>query len=166
MIRFTENSLTARNFMLTRNFQQFSLKTRGETLNSPIEAYFTSFHLGTLASIAILDSLAMDGTMDGQIVFSDLMNKPAFVGNLNITDFRFSNDTIGNVKIEANNSSGGNIRADVEVTGKGNAINIAGNYYMQPVNGDEFNFDVAIKNSISPLSRVLLPAPSATPAGM
>jgi translocation and assembly module TamB len=145
MIRFTENSLTARNFMLTRNFQQFSLKTRGETLNSPIEAYFTSFHLGTLASIAILDSLAMDGTMDGQIVFSDLMNKPAFVGNLNITDFRFSNDTIGNVKIEANNSSGGNIRADVEVTGKGNAINIAGNYYMQPVNGDEFNFDVAIK---------------------
>jgi translocation and assembly module TamB len=145
MIRITQTSLQVREFMLNRNFQQFSLKTRGDSYNSPIEAAFTSFHLGTLASMAIPDSLAMDGTLDGQIVFSDLMNKPGFVGNLNITDFRFRNDTVGNVKIQANNSTAGNIRADIDITGKGNDVTLAGNYYMQPVNGNEFSFDVNIK---------------------
>ena len=144
-ISISANSIQAREFMLNRNFQQFSLKTRGTSLNSPIEAYFTSFHLATLAAMAIPDSLGMDGTMDGEIVFSDLMNKPAFVGDLNITDLRFKKDTLGNVKIKANNSTAGNIRADIDITGKGNDITLAGNYHMQSVNGNDFNFDMNIK---------------------
>jgi translocation and assembly module TamB len=145
LIRITENSINAREFMLNRNFQQFSLKTRGDSYNAPIEAYFTSFHLATLAAMAVPDSLAMDGTLDGQIVFNDIMNKPAFVGDLKITDFRFRNDTLGNVNIKANNSTEGNIRADIDISGKGNDVSIAGNYYMQPQNGNEFNFDINLK---------------------
>jgi translocation and assembly module TamB len=144
-VRFSSASITARDFMLNRNFQQFSLKTRGNTLNSPIEAYFTSFHLSTLAAMAIPDSLAMDGTLDGEIVFSDLVNKPGFVGDLKISDFRFRTDTIGNVLIKANNSTAGTIRADIDISGKGNDVTIAGNYYMQPQNGNEFNFDINLK---------------------
>ena len=144
-IRIGANSLQATNFMLNRNFQQFSLKTRGTEYNAPLEAYFSSFHLSTLAGFALSDSLDMNGTLDGEIVFSDIMNRPGFVGDLLITDLRFRNDTIGNVAIKADNAAGGNIHGDVEVSGKGNDITISGDYFMKTTGGNDFDLAMNIK---------------------
>jgi Uncharacterized protein conserved in bacteria len=144
-IRVGDNMLQATNFMLNRNFQQFSLKTRGTTYNAPLEAYFSSFHLSTLTGFALSDSLDMNGTLDGQVLFSNVMTRPAFTGDLLITDLRFRNDTIGNVTIKASNSESGNIHGDIAVSGKGNDITISGDYFRQTTGGNDFDLAMNIR---------------------
>lgn len=143
-IRIGKDDLRVTNFILNRNFQQLSLKTRGEQPNSPLEAYFTSFSVATVAAFATPDSLNVDGTLDGQVTFRDVLKKPAFAGDLTITNLKFKQDTVGNVLIKANNSTAGSIQANVTVTGRGNHVEMNGHYYTQPVSGNDFNFDLSI----------------------
>jgi hypothetical protein len=143
-IHLGKDDLRITNFMLNRNFQQFSLKTRGTGLNSPAEASFTSFHIATLAAFVTPDSLDINGTLDGQIMLRDLLKQPVFVGDLVVNNLSFKKDTLGNVAIKANNTTPDVIQANLELTGRGNHATVNGNYYMKRVNGNDFNFKVVL----------------------
>jgi translocation and assembly module TamB len=143
-IRISKNDLRVTNFMLNRQFQQFSLKTKGEDRNSPLEAYFTSFQVSTLAAFVTPDSLDVNGTLDGQVLLRDVMTSPLFSGNLTINNLEFKKDTVGNVSIKANNNTAGIIQTDVTITGRGNHVTLNGDYFIKPVNGNDFNFKLSI----------------------
>lgn len=143
-IHLGKNDLRITDFMLNRNFQQFSLKTRGTDLNSPAEASFTSFHVSTLAAFVTPDSLGVDGTLDGQIMLRNLMKQPVFVGDLVINNLNFKKDTLGNVAIKANNTTPDIIQANIVLTGRGNHATVNGNYYMKRVDGNDFNFKILL----------------------
>jgi translocation and assembly module TamB len=144
IIHLTNNDLRITNFMLSRNFQQFSLKSRGNMLNAPAEASFTSFRISTLAAFVTSDSLAVDGTLDGQILLHNLMKQPLFSGDLTINNLNFKRDTVGNIAVKAKNTSPDIINANIVLTGRGNHVTVDGDFYLKPVNGNEFKFNIAL----------------------
>jgi translocation and assembly module TamB len=143
-IHITSNDLRVNNFMLNRNFQQFSLKSRGNMLNAPAEASFTSFQISTLAAFATSDSLAVDGTIDGQILLHNLTTQPLFSGDLTINNLNFKHDTVGNIAVKANNTTPNIINADIVLTGRGNHATLNGDFYLKPVNGNDFKFKLSL----------------------
>ena len=143
-IHYGNNDLRITDFMLNRNFQQISIKSRGEGLNAPVEASFVSFHIATLAAFVTPDSLGVDGTLDGQVMLHDLMKQPAFVGDLVVNNLNFNKDTLGNVAIKANNNNPDVIDADILLNGRGNHATVKGNYYLKPVNGNDFDFKISL----------------------
>ena len=143
-IHITSNDLRVNNFMLNRNFQQFSLKSRGNMLNAPAEASFTSFQISTLAAFATSDSLAVDGTLDGQILLHNLTTQPMFSGDLLVSNLNFKRDTVGNIKVKAKNTTPDIINADIVLTGRGNHATLNGDFYLKPVNGNDFKFKLSL----------------------
>ena len=144
LIHLGKDDIRITDFMLNRHFQQISIKSRGEGLNAPAEASFTSFKISTLAAFVTPDSLGIDGTLDGQITLRDLMKQPIFSGDLVINDLNFRKDTLGKLAIKANNTNPDIINADLLLTGHGNHATIKGNYYTKRVNGNDFDFDISI----------------------
>jgi translocation and assembly module TamB len=144
VIHIGNNDIRLTNFMLNHNFQQVSLKTRGNMLNAPAEASFTSFQISTLAAFVTPDSLGVDGTLDGQILLYNLAKQPLFSGDVTISNLNFKGDTVGNVIVKAKNTTPDIINADILLTGRGNHATVKGDFYLKPVNGNDFQFKLAL----------------------
>jgi hypothetical protein len=144
VIRLANNDLRVTNFMLNHNFQQFSLKSKGNMLNAPAEASFTSFQISTLAAFVTSDSLGVDGTLDGDIVLYNLTTQPLFSGDVTISNLNFKRDTVGNVIVKAKNATPDIINANIELTGRGNHATVNGDFYLKPVNGNDFKFKLVL----------------------
>lgn len=144
VVHIAANDLRVTNFMLSHNFQQFSLKSRGNMLNAPAEASFTSFQISTLAAFVTNDTLAVDGTLDGEILLHNLTAQPMFSGDLKINNLNFKRDTVGNIAVKARNTTPDIINADVVLTGHGNHASVNGDFYLKPVNGNDFNFKLSL----------------------
>ena len=63
---------------------------------------------------------------------SDFQKSPVFTSALNIGDFNFKGDTVGNIAIKVNNQTQNAFAADVSITGKGNQVDMKGLYYTSP----------------------------------
>ncbi len=144
VVHITNNDLRVNNFMLNHNFQQFSLKSRGNILNAPVEASFTSFQISTLAAFVTSDTLAVDGTLDGEILLHNLTSKPLFSGDVTINNLNFKRDTVGNIIVKAKNTTPEIINANIELTGRGNHATVNGDFYLTPQNGNDFRFKLAV----------------------
>ncbi|HEX6430715.1 MAG TPA: translocation/assembly module TamB domain-containing protein [Niastella sp.] len=144
VIHIGNNDIRITNFMLNHNFQQISLKSRGNMLNAPAEASFTSFQISTLAAFVTSDSMAVDGTLDGQILLHNLTTQPLFSGDVTISNLNFKGDTVGNIIVKAKNTTPDIINADILLTGRGNHATVNGDFYLKPVNGNDFKFKLAL----------------------
>lgn len=144
VIHIGNNDIRLTNFMLNHNFQQFSLKSKGNMLNAPAEASFTSFQISTLAAFVTSDSMDVDGTLDGQILLYNLTTQPLFSGDMTISNLNFQRDTVGNIIVKAKNTTPDIINADIVLTGRGNHATVNGDFYLKPVNGNDFKFKLAL----------------------
>ncbi|MBO9199289.1 MULTISPECIES: translocation/assembly module TamB domain-containing protein [Niastella] len=143
-VHIGKNDIRMTNFILNHFFQQFSLKSRGNVLNAPVEASFTSFQISTLAAFVTSDSMDIDGTLDGKILLHDITSKLMFSGDVTINNLNFKKDTVGNIIIKAKNTTPDIINADVALTGRGNHATVNGDFYLKPVNGNDFQFKVSL----------------------
>jgi hypothetical protein len=81
--------------------------------------------------------------LNGRITFNKLTNEPVFTGELTISDFSLKGDTVGNVNIAVNNRVANTYAADIKLTGRGNDVRMAGNYYLKEGQSN-FDFDLDI----------------------
>lgn len=65
-----------------------------------------------------------------------------FTTALNINDFSFKGDTVGNIALNVNNQTANAYTAKMSITGKGNQVDLQGVYYTSPES--KFNLDLNI----------------------
>lgn len=143
-IAIKKEGLNVYNFLLSRNAQQLSVNSQSATPYAPLDAAFTNFRLATLTGFVQPDSTLVDGLLNGKITFTDLNTEPVFAGDLTIQDMSIKNDTAGNVRILVDNKTANAYAVDMTLDGRGNDLKLKGNYYVQLVNGNSFDFDLAI----------------------
>ena len=145
VIRFGNNVLNATNFDLSSANQHLIINSVGSAPNSPLQVTFNSFQLATLTAFVQTDSLLADGTLNGNVEVRNVMQQPAFVADLNINNLALKRDTVGDVNIKVNNNTPDVYAANVTVTGRGNDVNLTGNYFMKPGNASTMDFNLAIR---------------------
>lgn len=145
-IEFGPKGILASNFNLSRNGQTMSVNSNPQQSNAPLSVDFTNFKIGTLTAIAEQDSLLADGTINGNVVVDNLESSPVFVGDLTVKDFTFRADTVGDISLRVNNLEANTYAANVNITGKGNDIVFAGEYFVRPENKSSFDFDLDVHN--------------------
>jgi hypothetical protein len=145
-LQFGTKGILARDFTITNNGQILSVNSNPQTLNSPINVKFTNFHIEDLAKIARQDSLLVGGTLNGDATVSDFQKSPKFTANMNLSDFSFRQDTLGNVAIKVNNQTENAYAANVSITGKGNEVNLDGVYTTAPQSGFDMTLNIVKLN--------------------
>jgi len=131
-LQFGSKGIMARDFGLTNANQVLSINSDTQTFNAPITVSFKNFKIETITKAVKQDSLQVGGVIDGDAHISNFQASPVFTAALNVKDFNFKGDTVGNISAKVNNQTANAYAADVTISGKGNQANLTGLYYTQP----------------------------------
>ncbi len=141
-LQFGNKGIMAKNFTITNSNQVLSINSTTQQMNAPINVDFKNFHIETLTRAAKQDSLQVGGVINGNAQISNFQKSLVFNSALNISDFSFKGDTVGNIALKVNNQTANAYAATVNITGKGNQVDMNGIYYTSPQNS--FNLDLNI----------------------
>jgi len=145
-LQFGAKGIMAKNFTITNAGQTLSINSTSQQMNAPIDVDFKNFHIETLTRVARQDSLQIGGVINGRAEISNFEKSPVFTSALNIGDFNFKGDTVGNIALKVNNQTQYAYAADVSITGKGNQVNMKGLYNTGPQSRFDLNLDMVRLN--------------------
>ncbi|MBE9584368.1 translocation/assembly module TamB domain-containing protein [Mucilaginibacter sp. JRF] len=131
-LSFGNKGILAHNFTITNTNQVLSVNSNPQQPNSPIDVQFRNFKIETLTKMAQQDSLQVGGTINGDANISNFQASPVFTAAINVNDFNFKGDTVGNIALKVDNQTANAYAANVSITGKGNQVNLSGLYYTAP----------------------------------
>ncbi|MEP7257698.1 MAG: translocation/assembly module TamB domain-containing protein [Flavitalea sp.] len=145
ILKLHKGDIHVSDFILGKGAQQISVKSRTTEVNAPIDLEFNNFRIGTITAFANQDSLLADGTINGKVSLNDLTGQPNFNSDLTITDLMIKTDTVGNIELKVGNTTKNVFTAHAAITGKGNDVELKGNYYLKPDNQSIFDLAVDIR---------------------
>jgi len=145
-LEFGSKGLLAKDFSISNGGQVLSVNSDSQTMNAPMTVNFKSFKIETLTRAAEQDSLQVGGVIDGNVHLSNLQKAMTFTADLNIRDFNFKEDTVGNIALKVNNQTADAYAADVSITGKGNQVNMKGLYYTNPAGKLDLDLNIISLN--------------------
>lgn len=145
-LQFGSQGILASNFSLSQSGQSLTINSNPQQPDAPLRVDFGNFRIKTLTAIAEKDSVLADGTLNGNVILSNLNTSPVFISDLLVKDFTFRADTVGDISLNVNNREANTYAADVRISGKGNDILLAGDYFVRPGNNSSFDFDLDIRN--------------------
>jgi hypothetical protein len=145
-LEYGSKGILAKDFSITNSNQVLSINSDTQEFNAPITVDFKNFHIETLTRAAKQDSLQVGGTINGNAHISDLQKAMQFTTALDIHDFNFKGDTVGNIAIKVNNQTQNAFAADVSINGKGNQVNLTGLYYTTPASTFDLNLNIVSLN--------------------
>lgn len=145
-LQFGGKGILARDFSISNAGQTLSIASNTPEFNSPITVGFTNFKIETITKMAQQDSLLVGGTINGKAEISNLQKSPQFTAAMDIGNFNFKGDTVGNIGIKVNNQTENAFAADVNITGKGNQVTLKGLYYTAPESKIDMNLNIVTLN--------------------
>ena len=117
------------NFSISQNGQSITVNSTEQTPNAPIKVDFNNFQIATITKIAHQDSIAVEGSINGNAVVSNIMKSPLFTSDLQVNNVIYKRDTIGNLSLKVNNEEANTYAADISLEGNNTDVKINGKYY-------------------------------------
>ncbi|MFA6087660.1 translocation/assembly module TamB domain-containing protein [Mucilaginibacter sp.] len=145
-LMFGNKGILARNFSITNSNQVLSANTNSGEFNSPITIDFKNFRIEALTKMAKQDSLLVGGIINGNAEISNFQKSPVFTAAINVSDFNFKGDTLGNIALKVNNQTANTYAAQMNITGKGNQVDLNGVYYTVPDSRFDLNLNIVNLN--------------------
>lgn len=129
VVRFGSAGIYANNFELKNNNSSIKIQSQSEAANAPVDITLKDFEIATLTSAVAKDTLLAGGRINGNVLLKDVTKTMTFTADLNIDEFTFKQDTVGNIAVKVDNNVTNTLNADVVITGgEGNQVNLNGIY--------------------------------------
>ncbi len=147
LIRFNSNNgdINISNFILGKDAQQLSIQSTSTAVNSPLQANFGNFRIGTITGFLKQDTLLADGSINGQVVLSNITQQPTFTSDITITNLSVLKDTVGNLALKVDNTTPDVFTATGTLSGHGNDIALNGQYLLKPDNQSTYDLVLDIR---------------------
>lgn len=140
-ILIADQGMIISNFVLSQGDQRLDIRSEPNGFNNPIKVEFSDFQIQAISGIISRDSAFIGGTVNGNALVKNYMENPEFSADLDVQNFSFKTDTLGNISLNVRNESATSLFAEVEITNKGNQLNLEGRYYIEN-QGVDLNLDL------------------------
>lgn len=140
-IRFGKQGISASNFELSNSGSSIKIQSQNSKENAPLAIDFKDFKIETISSMVEKSDLQINGNINGSALVKNLSQSPIFTADLDITNFAFKKDTLGDIKIQIDNAVANSLNAAIAITGQGNQVDLTGAYKIDSGN---LNFDLLI----------------------
>lgn len=145
-IVFDSNGFYISDLSMTYKDQSISVNSANPQINAPLSIRINNFSLANITSVFSKDTLLADGTLNATADISFLNNgSPQVNVQANINDLKAFNYPMGNLTAEVHNSDANTFAAKLGLSGQGNRLDLTGNYYLEPVDSNNFNFDLNVQ---------------------
>ncbi|HEU0136555.1 MAG TPA: translocation/assembly module TamB domain-containing protein, partial [Flavobacterium sp.] len=142
IIRLGKGGIYANEFELAHEGSSITLQSQSTSPSAPLNVEFSDFDIETITGMVQKEGeegISIGGKINGTTEIRNLNTKPVFVADLNIENFTFRKDTVGNIAIDVHNRTANTYTAKVEITGQGNQVNLDGFY-----RADNSSFDLTL----------------------
>jgi len=130
-IQYSKQGILVTNFAISNNEAKITANSKEKILNSPVDVRIENFNIKDITSILNNDTLLAAGFINGAFTISDFNKKiPGFTGNLDVTQFQFMQQPVGDIKLTGNKTDDNTINATLSLTGNGNNVNVKADYYL------------------------------------
>jgi hypothetical protein len=140
-IRISDKGINASNFDLNKSGSSIKIQSQTKLDNAPIAIDFKDFKIETITSMVEKSDLQINGNINGNALLKNLSQNPIFTANLDITEFAFKKDTVGDIKIQIDNAIANTLNTDIKITGQDNQADLKGTYKIDSGN---LNLDLNI----------------------
>ena len=140
-IRIGKQGINASDFELSNAESSISIQSQNSKENAPIAIDFKDFKIETISSMVEKSDLQINGNINGNALVKNLSQSPIFTADLDISNFAFKKDTLGDIKIQIDNAVSNTLNTAVAITGQGNQVELTGAYKIDSGN---LNFDLLI----------------------
>jgi len=147
-IELSKAGMYISNLNISNNNQYIKINSDQPVPNSPLKVDISNFLLANITEIISRDTSLANGILGGNIIIQKLKPTPVMSGDLQIQNLSVLGDTIGNLSVQVNNQDGNAFDTKLAIKGNGNDVSLSGKYYMQPVNGNSFDFALGL-NALS-----------------
>ncbi|QHL88596.1 hypothetical protein GU926_14625 [Nibribacter ruber] len=152
-------AVVANGLQLSNGPQSISLQSQSPTNpNSPLNVTLTNLDLGYLARAAMQPDSLLAGQLNGQATLNDIAGNMSFTADMNLTDLKYYNTPVGDLALQARNSTANRYDLTARLTGNGNNVTMAG-YYLTSA-GKPMSFDVNLDQlnlaSVQPFTNGML----------
>jgi hypothetical protein len=127
-ILLNEKGVLINNFNLSNKRSSIKVQSQENVPNAPLAVEFVDFDLITLTNSIKEKNREATGIVNGKVLLKDFQNNPLFTADLNIGNFTFNKDTVGNIAIKVDNDRANVYDAKVEITENGNQLDLNGTY--------------------------------------
>ena len=127
-ISFGKRGIYIDQFILDKEGSNISIQSESEKRNAPIAVDFKNFEISTITSFIEKNDLQFSGKINGNANIKNSSTVPLFTSDLNIENFAFKKDTVGDISVKIKNNISNEYNALVSITGQGNQVNLDGTY--------------------------------------
>ena len=137
------------NFQISNSGQYIKANSEAARINAPLRVDINNFSLANITrAISSSDTLIADGILNGTVKIEQFTPAMRLDADMQIRALAILADTLGDLSVQANNKQDNAIDTKVKLTGEGNDIAMTGLYYLKPVSGNDFKFDIDV-NALS-----------------
>ncbi|MBL7719330.1 MAG: translocation/assembly module TamB domain-containing protein [Flavipsychrobacter sp.] len=144
-IIFGDNGFYVQNFGINNSGQSITINSETPDPSAPLNVEMNNFVIGNFTNIISKDTNLANGVLGGKVVAENLQQAPVITGDVQVRNLSVMGDTVGNVSVKANTQTPNTVAVDMKIDGLGNDIALNGNYYTQPVRGNDFDFLLNIR---------------------
>lgn len=142
---FGKDGVHARNIILHQGDQRLMVMSQYDNINAPIDLIFENFRIETFSKMLESELLDMGGGINGLISLSRLESNPIFISDMEIDQFYFGRDTIGNIIMSVNNAQNNTYAAQIDIMGHGNQVSLKGSYLALPNQEPQMDFTLDLE---------------------
>jgi len=142
------NGFYIRDFLMSKGNESIAANSDAPDFNSPLTLAIKNFSLSNITSMISRDTLVADGSLNVNANLDLRDSFPKINADASIENLVAFNEPIGKLVLKAKNETKNIYDASLGLTGNENDINLKGNYYLEPVDSNEFKFDLDV-NALS-----------------
>ncbi|HET8572262.1 MAG TPA: translocation/assembly module TamB domain-containing protein [Edaphocola sp.] len=143
---FDSNGFYISGLNMTYKDQSIAVNSASQQANAPLNVKISNFSLANITSVFSKDTLLADGILNATADISFLDDgAPQVNARLDIKDLKAYNHPMGSLTAEMINTGAHTIAAKLALLGQGNHLTLDGSYYLEPVDSNNFDFDLNIR---------------------
>lgn len=137
-----------RDFIMKKGNESIGVQSEQPEFKSPFALTVSNFALSNITRMISRDTLVADGILNVNAKIDLRDSFPKINADASVKELTAFNEPIGNLDIQAKNETENTYEAIVKLSGNENDIVLNGNYFLQPVDSNEFKFDLNV-NALS-----------------
>lgn len=134
-----------RDFSMNKDNQFIEANSEQAEFNAPFHFSIRNFLLSNITRVISRDTLIADGYLNAEATVDLRDSFPKINASASINQLVAYNQPVGNLELKAGNETESVYNASLKLEGNDNDVRLAGNYYLQPVDSNEFKFDLDVK---------------------
>lgn len=130
---------------IAKDNQSIKVNSEQPDFGSPLTLAIRNFTLSNITRVISRDTLIADGYLNADARLDLRDSFPKVDATAGINQLTVFNQPMGTLELKAGNETEHTYNAWLRLSGQDNDVTLSGNYFMQPVDSNQFKFDLDMK---------------------